>query len=107
MVDQPFAERDRHQRRIDHGQVVIDRAENRHQMKDVAWTAIVGQRRHQQSVDARTGLPAELHFVEPGRRYASSFEIRVTQDVEQFKRYVAADVSQGAELLKSAGFKPE
>lgn len=31
----------------------------------------------------------------------------VTETPEQFKRYVAADVSQGAELLKSAGFKPE
>jgi tripartite-type tricarboxylate transporter receptor subunit TctC len=31
----------------------------------------------------------------------------VTQDVEQFKRYVAGFVAQSAELLKSAGFKPE
>jgi len=31
----------------------------------------------------------------------------VTQDVEQFKRYVAGFVTQSAELLKSAGFKPE
>lgn len=31
----------------------------------------------------------------------------VTQDVDQFKRYVAGFVSQSAELLKSAGFKPE
>ena len=31
----------------------------------------------------------------------------VTQDVEQFKRYVAGFVTQSTELLKSAGFKPE
>lgn len=31
----------------------------------------------------------------------------VVESVEQFRRYIAADVAQGAELLKSAGFKPE
>lgn len=31
----------------------------------------------------------------------------VTETPEQFRRFVAADVAQGAELLKSAGFKPE
>jgi tripartite-type tricarboxylate transporter receptor subunit TctC len=31
----------------------------------------------------------------------------VTQDVEQFRRYVAGFVGQSAELLRSAGFKPE
>jgi tripartite-type tricarboxylate transporter receptor subunit TctC len=31
----------------------------------------------------------------------------VSESPEQFKRYIAADVAQGAELLKSAGFKPE
>jgi tripartite-type tricarboxylate transporter receptor subunit TctC len=31
----------------------------------------------------------------------------VTETTEQFKRYVATDVAQGIELLKSAGFKPE
>ncbi|HSU23608.1 MAG TPA: tripartite tricarboxylate transporter substrate binding protein [Variovorax sp.] len=31
----------------------------------------------------------------------------VTQDVEQFRRYVAGFVTQSAELLRSAGFKPE
>ncbi len=31
----------------------------------------------------------------------------VSQDAEQFKRYIASYVSQSAELLKSAGFKPE
>ena len=31
----------------------------------------------------------------------------VSESVDQFKRYIAADVGQGAELLKSAGFKPE
>ena len=31
----------------------------------------------------------------------------VSESPEQFKRYIAADVVQGAELLKSAGFKPE
>ena len=31
----------------------------------------------------------------------------VTETVEQFKRYIAADVAQGADLLKNAGFKPE
>ncbi|MCD2341133.1 tripartite tricarboxylate transporter substrate binding protein [Ideonella azotifigens] len=31
----------------------------------------------------------------------------VSQTAEQFRRYVAADVAQGAELLKNAGFKPE
>jgi tripartite-type tricarboxylate transporter receptor subunit TctC len=31
----------------------------------------------------------------------------VSETPEQFKRYVASDVAQGAELLKSAGFKPE
>jgi len=31
----------------------------------------------------------------------------VSESTEQFKRYVATDVAQGAELLKSAGFKPE
>ena len=31
----------------------------------------------------------------------------VSESAEQFKRYVTADVAQGTELLKSAGFKPE
>ena len=31
----------------------------------------------------------------------------VTETPDQFKRFIAADVAQGAELLKSAGFKPE
>jgi len=31
----------------------------------------------------------------------------VTQDVEQFRRYVTGFVAQSAELLRSAGFKPE
>lgn len=31
----------------------------------------------------------------------------VAESPEQFKCYIAADVAQGAELLKSAGFKPE
>jgi tripartite-type tricarboxylate transporter receptor subunit TctC len=31
----------------------------------------------------------------------------VTETPEQFRRFIAADVAQGAELLKSAGFKPE
>jgi tripartite-type tricarboxylate transporter receptor subunit TctC len=31
----------------------------------------------------------------------------VTETPEQFKRFIAADVGQGAELLKGAGFKPE
>jgi tripartite-type tricarboxylate transporter receptor subunit TctC len=31
----------------------------------------------------------------------------VSESPEQFKRYIAADVAQGTELLKSAGFKPE
>ncbi|NML18245.1 Bug family tripartite tricarboxylate transporter substrate binding protein [Azohydromonas caseinilytica] len=31
----------------------------------------------------------------------------VTESTEQFKRYIASDVAQSAELLKSAGFKPE
>ncbi|UUZ68673.1 tripartite tricarboxylate transporter substrate binding protein [Polaromonas sp. P2-4] len=31
----------------------------------------------------------------------------VTESVEQFRQYIAADVAQGSELLKSAGFKPE
>ena len=31
----------------------------------------------------------------------------VTETPEQFRRYIAADVAQGTELLKSAGFKPE
>jgi tripartite-type tricarboxylate transporter receptor subunit TctC len=31
----------------------------------------------------------------------------VTESPEQFKKYIAADVAQGAELLKSAGFKPD
>jgi tripartite-type tricarboxylate transporter receptor subunit TctC len=31
----------------------------------------------------------------------------VTESPEQFKQFIAADVNQGAELLKSAGFKPE
>jgi tripartite-type tricarboxylate transporter receptor subunit TctC len=31
----------------------------------------------------------------------------VTESTEQFKRFVANDVAQSAELLKSAGFKPE
>lgn len=31
----------------------------------------------------------------------------VTETPEQFKRYVAARVAEGAELLKSAGFRPE
>lgn len=31
----------------------------------------------------------------------------VTESAEQFKRFIATDVMQGAELLKGAGFKPE
>lgn len=31
----------------------------------------------------------------------------VTETPEQFKRFIAADVAQSAELLRSAGFKPE
>jgi len=31
----------------------------------------------------------------------------VTESVEQFTRFIASDVAQGAELLKSAGFQPE
>jgi tripartite-type tricarboxylate transporter receptor subunit TctC len=31
----------------------------------------------------------------------------VAETPEQFKRFIAADVAQGAELLKTAGFKPE
>jgi tripartite-type tricarboxylate transporter receptor subunit TctC len=31
----------------------------------------------------------------------------VAETPEQFRRFIAADVAQGAELLKSAGFKPE
>jgi len=31
----------------------------------------------------------------------------VTESVEQFRKYIAADVAQSAELLKEAGFKPE
>jgi len=31
----------------------------------------------------------------------------VTETPEQFKRFIAADVAQGADLLKKAGFKPE
>jgi tripartite-type tricarboxylate transporter receptor subunit TctC len=31
----------------------------------------------------------------------------VSDGVEPFRRYIASDVAQGAELLKSAGFKPE
>ncbi|MBZ8142639.1 hypothetical protein CLD22_22410 [Rubrivivax gelatinosus] len=31
----------------------------------------------------------------------------VTENAEQFKRFIARDVAQGAELLRSAGFQPE
>lgn len=31
----------------------------------------------------------------------------VTESSEQFRRYIASDIAQGAELLKSAGFIPE
>nr|WP_235582066.1 tripartite tricarboxylate transporter substrate binding protein [Rhizobacter sp. Root1221] len=31
----------------------------------------------------------------------------VTESPEQFRKFIAADVAQGAELLKSSGFKPE
>ena len=31
----------------------------------------------------------------------------VTESPEQFRRYIAEEVAQGTELLKSAGFKPE
>jgi hypothetical protein len=31
----------------------------------------------------------------------------VTESPEQFRRFVAADVAQSAELLRSAGFRPE
>jgi len=31
----------------------------------------------------------------------------VSETPEQFKRFIAADVAQSTELLKSAGFKPE
>lgn len=33
--------------------------------------------------------------------------VPVTETPEQFRRFIAADVEQGAELLKSAGFRPE
>jgi len=31
----------------------------------------------------------------------------VTETPDQFKRFIAAEVAQGAELLKNTGFKPE
>jgi tripartite-type tricarboxylate transporter receptor subunit TctC len=31
----------------------------------------------------------------------------VTESAEQFRRFIAADIAQGADLLKNAGFKPE
>jgi tripartite-type tricarboxylate transporter receptor subunit TctC len=31
----------------------------------------------------------------------------VSESVEQFQKFIAADVAQSAELLRSAGFKPE
>jgi hypothetical protein len=31
----------------------------------------------------------------------------VRESVEQFTSFIASDVAQSAELLKSAGFKPE
>jgi tripartite-type tricarboxylate transporter receptor subunit TctC len=31
----------------------------------------------------------------------------ITESVEQFTRFIAADVAQSAELLRGAGFKPE
>jgi tripartite-type tricarboxylate transporter receptor subunit TctC len=42
-----------------------------------------------------------------GGAFASLGIEPVTESPEQFKRHIAADVAQGAELLKSAGFKPE
>lgn len=47
--------------------------------------------------------------VELGRSgaYAALGIEPVTESPEEFKRYIAADVAQGAELLKSSGFKPE
>ncbi|MDR7379337.1 tripartite-type tricarboxylate transporter receptor subunit TctC [Rhodoferax ferrireducens] len=44
---------------------------------------------------AKTGVFANLG-IEP-----------VTETAEQFRQYIATDVAQGTELLKSAGFKPE
>jgi len=31
----------------------------------------------------------------------------ISESVEQFQKFIAADVTQSAELLRSAGFKPE
>ena len=31
----------------------------------------------------------------------------VTESTEQFKRYIAHEVTEGTELLKAAGFRPE
>ncbi|WP_128000878.1 Bug family tripartite tricarboxylate transporter substrate binding protein [Piscinibacter defluvii] len=39
--------------------------------------------------------------------YASLGIDPVNESVEQFRRFVAADVAQGAELLKNAGYRPE
>ena len=44
-------------------------------------------------------------------RKAGSFAVLgiepVTESVDQFRKYIATNVAQSAELLKGAGFKPE
>lgn len=54
-----------------------------------------------------TAINAAVAELSKSGAFASLGIEPVAQTSEQFKRYIAADVAQGAELLKSAGFKPE
>ena len=53
-------ERHRHQRRIHDGEIAIDRADDRHQVKDVARPAPVGQRHDDELVDGVAEQRAQL-----------------------------------------------
>jgi tripartite-type tricarboxylate transporter receptor subunit TctC len=54
-----------------------------------------------------TTINAAVSEIAKSGAYAKLGIEPVTESTEQFKRYIANDVTQSAELLKSAGFKPE
>ena len=57
---EPLVKRHRHQRRVDDGQVVVHRAENRHQVEDVARPAPVRERNDDELVDGVGEQGAQL-----------------------------------------------
>src|SRR6185503_5345688 len=59
-TNEQLAERHRHQRRIDHSEIPIDRTDDRHEVKYVAGAAPVRQRNRDEPVDAVAKERSEL-----------------------------------------------